>query len=82
MHSGPDAYFEAREGRRVTFHGHAPMPPDLSVRDRALEDDGLSVGADPVYRLTWTLVSPAPGPLMRAPSPLETTLTQSESLPL
>jgi hypothetical protein len=36
----------------------------------------------PAYRLTWTLVPPALGPLMRAPSPLETTLTQSESLPL
>ncbi len=42
----------------------------------------LLIQQDPAYRLTWTLVPPAPGPLMRAPSPLETTLTQSESLPL
>jgi hypothetical protein len=42
----------------------------------------LLIRQDPVYRLTWTLVSPAPGPLMRAPSPLETTLSQSESLSL
>ncbi len=42
----------------------------------------LLIRQDPAYRLTWTLVPPAPGPLMRAPSPLETTLTQSESLPL
>ncbi len=42
----------------------------------------LLIRLDPAYRLTWTLVPPAPGPLMRAPSPLETTLTQRESLPL
>jgi hypothetical protein len=34
------------------------------------------------YRLTWTLVPPAKGPAPWAPSPLETTLTQSASLPL
>ena len=42
----------------------------------------LPIRQDPAYRLTWTLVPPAPGPLMRAPSPLETTLTHSASLPL
>src|ERR1051325_6675303 len=34
-----------------------------------------------VYRLTWTLVPPL-GPPASAPLPLETTLTQSESLSL
>ncbi len=42
----------------------------------------LLIRQDPAYRLTWTLVPPAPGPLMRAPSPLETTFTQSASLSL
>ena len=42
----------------------------------------LLIRRDSAHRLTWTLLPPAPGPLMRAPSPLETTLTQSESLPL
>ena len=32
------------------------------------------------YRLTSTLVPPAPGPAMRAPSPFETTFTHSVSL--
>src|SRR6185312_4348708 len=56
-------------------------------------DQGTELGRPPAcaggswdrieaHRLTWTMVPPAPGPLMRAPSPLETTLTQSESLPL
>ncbi len=34
------------------------------------------------YRLTWTLVPPTKGPAPWAPSPLETTLTQSASLSL
>ena len=42
----------------------------------------LLIRQGPAYRLTWRLVPPAPGPPMRAPSPLETTLTQSASLPL
>jgi hypothetical protein len=51
-------------------------PPVLSVG----ETPGLCRGLlltrqDPAYRLTSTLVPPAPGPLMRAPSPLETTLS-------
>src|ERR1700683_5339010 len=57
--------------------------PVLSVGEAPGQCRGpLLMRQDPAYRLTWTLVPPAPGPLMRAPSPLETTLTQSESLPL
>src|ERR1700685_1147633 len=37
---------------------------------------------DSAYRLTWTLVPPTKGPAPWAPSPVETTLTQSASLSL
>jgi len=67
--------------------GTLPCTKDVFLLGAHREAPGLCRGLllirqGPVYRLTWTLVPPAPGPLMRAPSPLETTLTHSESLPL
>jgi hypothetical protein len=42
----------------------------------------LLIRQDRAYRLTWTLVPPPSAPARSAPSPLETTFTQSASLSL
>ena len=69
-------------GRRTPFR--EPNAQHRSTKQKApsLREGALAYVAGAAYRLTWTLVPPAKGPAPWAPSPLETTFTQSESLSL
>jgi len=69
-------------GRRRRFR--EPIAQHLRHETKApgLRRGSRSKQKGSAYRLTWTLVPPAPGPAPWAPSPVETTLTQSASLSL
>jgi hypothetical protein len=85
--SVPKGNIQCRDRRRLDPSMHlvpGTIAQNYSMKQKA---PGLCRGLmlkqqDSAYRLTWTLLPPAAGPAMRAPSPLETTLTQSESLSL
>jgi len=68
---------EMETGTRTEVH--VPVDAILAVKAPGL-GRGFMLGS--AYRLTWTLVPTAAGPPRRAPSPLETTFTQSASLSL
>jgi hypothetical protein len=78
---GPD-FGRIFPGRRRRFREPIAQHRGTKQKPPACAGGPCSKQQGSAYRLTWTLVPPAPGPAPWAPSPVETTLTQSASLSL